>query len=339
MGVMLLLAAGGCREPEPDAYVSSDRVLARAVAQQDIVRRELARLCGTPADPQLLGGQASQAEQWRRGSAVYARRCASCHGTSGDGAGPAALYLVPRPRDYRRGIFKFTSTSYGRKPLREDLVRVVRQGAPGTAMPSFALLSEEEAQAVVDYVLVLTHRGELEEALAAHFEVEDELPAELLGELTAAILGQWAQAPQYVVRPLSAEPPRTAATIAAGKAAFFTETAGCVKCHGEDGRGRVVELADSQRDPKQPLARAADLTSGMFHGGGEPLDLYRRIFAGINGTPMPEFALKLQDQPETFWHLVHFVQELGQERRRRTLAAEQAWLLRATPRVPAGAAR
>ena len=34
-------------------------------------------------------------------------------------------------------------------------------------MPSFALLPEEDLQAVIDYVLVLTHRGELEQMLLA----------------------------------------------------------------------------------------------------------------------------------------------------------------------------
>ena len=90
---------------------------------------------------------------------MFQKRCVGCHGDSGDGNGPAAAYLYPRPRDYRRGIFKFGSTPYGAKPRREDLVRVVRQGARGTLMPDFKFLSDEDLQAVVDYVLVLTHRG------------------------------------------------------------------------------------------------------------------------------------------------------------------------------------
>ena len=37
----------------------------------------------------------------------------ACHGSSGAGDGPTAAFLYPRPRDYRRGLFKFTSTAQG----------------------------------------------------------------------------------------------------------------------------------------------------------------------------------------------------------------------------------
>ena len=53
----------------------------------------------------------------------------------GDGAGPAAAVLDPYPRDFRNGLFKYTSTAGGAKPLREDLLRTLQQGIPGTAMP------------------------------------------------------------------------------------------------------------------------------------------------------------------------------------------------------------
>ena len=70
--------------------------------------------------------------------------------------------------------------------------------------------------------------------------------------------------------------------------------------------------------------RAADLTSGMFHGGNRPDDIYRRIYSGINGTPMPAFDAKLADQPELFWHLVHYVQFISGERRRAVVEHEQS---------------
>jgi hypothetical protein len=67
---------------------------------------------------------------------------------------------------------------------------------------------------------------------------------------------------------------------------------------------------------------AADLTSGMFHGGGRPIDIYRRIYTGINGTPMPGFANTFQQNPEAIWYLVHFIKDTG-ERRRRNLPPYQ----------------
>src|SRR5579871_3796418 len=46
----------------------------------------------------------------QEGRNLYMRHCLHCHGVSGDGDGPTAQYLNPRPRDYRQGVFKFTST-------------------------------------------------------------------------------------------------------------------------------------------------------------------------------------------------------------------------------------
>ena len=61
--------------------------------------------------------------------------------------------------------------------------------------------------------------------------------------------------------------------------------------------------------------KAADLTSGMLRGGTEPLDIYRHIDAGINGTPMPSFHATLQKEPETTWNLVAYVLTIADSRR------------------------
>ena len=56
----------------------------------------------------------------------------------------------------------------------------------------------------------------------------------------------------------------------------------------------------------------------MLRGGFRPIDIYRRGFAGINGTPMPSFSLLLND---TLWHLVNYVEYLSDTRRREWKAA------------------
>ena len=60
---------------------------------------------------------------------------------------------------------------------------------------------------------------------------------------------------------------------------------------------------------------AADLSSGMFRGGDRPVDIYRRIYSGINGTPMPAFNKTFADDPDKIWYLVHFIKETGNRRR------------------------
>src|SRR5262249_47806440 len=52
------------------------------------------------------------------GYSLYRLHCLHCHGVSGAGDGPTASFLYPRPRDYRKGLFKFTSTPTGVKPTR-----------------------------------------------------------------------------------------------------------------------------------------------------------------------------------------------------------------------------
>ncbi len=92
---------------------------------------------------------------------------------------------------------------------------------------------------------------------------------------------------------------------------------GCAKCHGEDGRGQTPDnLRGDLKDSWGHPTRAADLTSGMVRGGQEPMDVYRRIFSGINGTPMPGFQQALASEPETTWNLVAYVLHVSHERRR-----------------------
>jgi mono/diheme cytochrome c family protein len=230
---------------------------------------------------------------------------------TGDGNGVSAAYMLPKPRDYRRGIFKFTSTVYGSKPLHEDLIRTVRRGIRGTSMPSFNMLAPSDLEAVVDYVLALTHRGELEGELALEAEVTDTVEPARVPEIVAAVLNRWEQARSQVVYPMTPMPEFTSAVVEQGKKAFLSLA--CHQCHGEDGRGQMASNVgvDSWGNP----TKAADLTSGMLRGGTEPLDIYRHIDAGINGTPMPSSHNSLQKEPERIWHLVGYVLQIADSRR------------------------
>ncbi len=108
----------------------------------------------------------------RHGRKLYARHCQHCHGISGDGDGPTAKYLNPRPRDYRQGKFKFTSTAGpAGKATRDDLRRIVGQGIPGTYMPAFVpMLKDGEMTAIIEYVRWLALRGEVEWQLLGQFK-------------------------------------------------------------------------------------------------------------------------------------------------------------------------
>src|SRR2546427_639403 len=87
------------------------------------------------------------------GRRVYAQRCAVCHGPDGRGNGPAAPSLIPRPRDFTLGQFKYKSTAAGQPPTEADLMHVVANGLAASAMPYWRdILDSVETRAVVAYV-------------------------------------------------------------------------------------------------------------------------------------------------------------------------------------------
>lgn len=333
--VVALALASGCRPTDDVVLAPSPQWDTLTPELQKAAAEQLEKHCGNYAEPRLLGHPEVTLAHLKRGQAVYQERCVQCHGVNGDGAGLVGSFMYPRPRDYRKGVFKFTSTIYGAKPLRDDLLRTVRRGIRGTSMPSFELLPREDLEAVVDYVLFLTHRGELEEHLFMIADAEGELDPEVVqSDGIDLIVDRWKTARESMIVPRTLEPEFTLEHVRRGKERFLANSTGCLKCHGEDGRGRTPDnLAGNLKDTWGHATRAADLTSGMLHGGQEPIDIYRRIYGGINGTPMPGFAAAFQDEPDAIWDLVAYVKYITNRRR----AGESAAPGLIKPYVPAGA--
>ncbi len=269
---------------------------------------------------------------------LYRQHCAHCHGVTGDGAGPTAAFLNPHPRDYRQGIFKFKSTEFRAKPTEADLKRTLVDGIPGTAMPSFALLPNDQVDALVEYVKYLSIRGETERNMAFAMLIQDEdiepTRAAVVDDYLQPIVDSWAEAESAVVRPPerpeTSTPEELAASIAEGRKLFLNKDAQCTKCHGPTGLGdgndgSPEKLFDDWNKDKKPddLARwllpkqelqPRNLRLGIYRGGRRPLDIYRRIHAGIPGGPMPgagpQPGKKETFTPEQIWHLVDYVRSL-----------------------------
>jgi len=311
---LIVMICGGCEREPVVQYQSSEQVQALKPEVQKQIKETLEKYCGTPDRPKLLGDDKMSVTHLLHGRDVFMKRCEQCHGVTGDGQGEAAKWLYPKPRDYRRGKFKFTSTPFDFKPRRADLVRTLNSGVPGTSMPAFNLVPAKDIEAVIDYVLVLTHRGEIEFQLASEGEGSDQLEDDTISDVIALVLEQWKDADANEVHLLSPQPVFTAEHVAAGKAAFLTK--GCSKCHGEDGRGQTPgNLRGDLKDAWGHATKAADLTSGLLHGGHKPDDIYRRIFIGISGTPMPSFKSSFANEPDTFWNLVAYVLYVSNRRR------------------------
>lgn len=185
-GVFPLMKISDMQQPEHPYYAKKkdiDHKLLRDPTQIPADKKKeledaLETMFGTPAKPIVnakeAGLDAKLIEELKlddatlaMGSTRYRIHCLHCHGVPGDGRGPTARWINPHPRDFRAGKFKFQSVDQAsdgsiRPPSRADLLRTVRQGLEGTAMPSFNLLRDDELEALVSYVIHLSIRGSTE---------------------------------------------------------------------------------------------------------------------------------------------------------------------------------
>lgn len=400
-----VIVATGCDVPV--ATFQPNRLQAKVLAEQNSIdmapaaeetQRALEDLFGTPDNPawpsalnaeehlanlislerlQRAAGPVRSDEQGQH-FGLFREHCVHCHGTSGNGLGPTATFLNPYPRDFRLGVFKFKSTPFGRKPTRTDLVRIVHEGIMGTSMPSFRLLQQDDIEALVDYVIYLSVRGEVERKLLTEsanidFTVDEHLydakskeqaPEEFaeqldsINELVINVAESWDKAQDQALvvaaptedyplttRDLDSSPEvreKLAESIARGRAIFHGNVANCATCHGNTalGDGQKSDYDIWTKDWLQPLSLDAknqeqispylklgalkprnivprNLRSGMYRGGGQPIDIYMRIVLGIDGTTMPAAALK-PDNPlgltkNEVWDVVNYVLSLPYE--------------------------
>ena len=228
-----------------------------------------------PASPDLLA----------LGKRVYEKQCVACHGADGRGEGEAAYLLYPRPRDFVDGKFALVST-WDRIPTDEDLYRTISRGMPGSAMPSWGHLSEEERWGLVHYVKSFSQTP------LAVKPAADPKPDGSPGTGIIRV------------------PPAPPFTPEARAKALERYADACASCHGKTGRG---DGAEQQRDDKGYPTRPRDLTLGVFKGVPDPAHLYRRIVAGMPGTPMP-----MSDWAwgEDAWHLVNLVRSWSSDEQR-----------------------
>jgi len=167
----------------------------------------------------------------------------------------------------------------------------------------------------------------------------------IVGELLPEEVAKWEEAKDRVIRPdpqIAPSRNRTteqiAASIAKGRELYFGTKANCYTCHGPTalGDGQTTDLDDWNKGVKEFLEKHEGVTaaelgalpvrnihprnlrSGVYRGGGRPLDIYRRLYAGINGTPMPQLGPSTPGgqgtiSDEDIWHLVDYVLSLPYE--------------------------
>ena len=190
------------------------------------------------------------------GKKVYDKACAACHGILGNGQGPAAKYMDPKPRDFTLGTYKFRSTPSGEPPTFEDIKYTIKKGLGGTRMPGYeGLLTEKEIDHVVAYL----------QSLSPDFTKSGE--------------GNPINLPEPI--PFSED------LLTEGKHLYMMME--CYSCHGAKGLGDGTSAVGMKDDSGRPI-NPMNFRNGPYRAGEDVKTIYKTINTGVSGTPMPAFA-------------------------------------------------
>ena len=242
---------------------------------------------------------------------TYDKRCAPCHGKTGEGNGPAAAFMTPRPRNFTWGIYKFRTTPSGYVPTDEDLFRTIRHGLTGTAMPGWPLFTDDEINALIQYIKTFAP-DEFEEAAE--------------------------EKPQIIQ---IGTPPEASPELIEKGDKIFHGKAKCFECHGNKGRGNEIKLLKDDwgfrvfpRNLTHPWEYRRGEEATKESPTGVSLEvIYNAVSTGIYGTPMPDFQKTLSDEER--WAVAHYVKSLQTPRKLGfTLLAKQGEKLPSDPDDP-----
>jgi high-affinity iron transporter len=264
-------------EPDPSAILAQAEALVRHVdakAPAEDVRETARGLASALLALHPVPMGPSTAPDLERGAALYQQQCASCHGPSGQGDGPAAQGMEPPPID-------FTDAARARERSVFALYEVTRQGLEGTPMVSYGHLPDADQWALAFHVSTLAFPQTAAEAGKSRWESDPALRARLPG-LDALVQAS----PAALSQPLGAE---TAGEVMG----YLRRNPGIVQA-ADAGR---LALARDRLDASVAAYRAGDqseakqLALSTYLDGFEPLepmlatrgDLLGRVEGAMNG--------------------------------------------------------
>lgn len=243
----------------------------------------------TLPDQDLIVRWTPDQEMVKKGRFLYTVNCMTCHGSNGDGSPITPEGLPIEPRDFtgkshinQMVMFKYTSLNKtDQLALDEDLKKTIKEGLPGTPMPGFSILSDDDLNALVDYIKTFAYE-----------------------------VWTYKQPPGPVLQvPPVPENLMSEARVGEGRTLFTNR--GCLACHGniEQGTKPPVALPTEWKDESgntisvMPRNFAVDPIRRP-----SPPGLFNTIRLGIGGTVMP--ANPVSD--EETWNLIAYVLHLRQ---------------------------
>jgi len=246
-------------------------------------------------------GLPAKEAQLIEGKKVYETYCMGCHGIKGDGQGPAAEFLNPKPRNFIAGEYRFSSRASGDVPTDQDLFRTITEGLHGSSMPAWNLMPESDRWAVVAYLKTFA---------------PDKWKFTPGAETTVA------------EDPYMNQPKEIA--IKRGETAYHG-MAMCYSCHAayispqKINEARAVYGMPPLKAFRKDLGAAQSLQTSdgsvilppdfLWHKlkrGTELQTLYHVVGNGISGTPMPTWKGILPE--EDLWGIVYYVREMASKR-------------------------
>jgi mono/diheme cytochrome c family protein len=289
------------------AFVLMGALILGGCAPEDWGPDALSRGTGDIDDETLVLGKAS-----------YELYCVGCHGVEGDGNGPAAKRLNPKPRDFRIGKLKFASVASGEMPHDEDFMRVLAIGLKGSAMPSFRFVPERERIAIVKYLRTM-------------YTGKPKAP----GTTVSIPKDPWAKKPEkgvaygermyHGLAACSSCHPAYAAKPDIAKAIESFD----MKFQGFRDNMYASEVKDS--DWGAPI-KPPDFLYDWIKTGNDKESIVRVIAAGIGGTAMPNWAATLN--AKQLWSLAYYVERLASVRGQPAGTALQQQLANQPPFEP-----
>lgn len=243
------------------------------------------------------GGGTPEEQQLARGQMAYSTYCVGCHGEQGDGEGPSARFLNPKPRDFRKGKLKFASVPANETPRDEDYVRVITNGLHGTSMPSWRLIPESGVRDIVAYIKTFTpDRKNPGGAMAIPPDPWTKKPEKGIEEGEKLYNG--------LAACLNCHPAYSShEDIAAAMKAYDIAVTGF--------RPNLYASETKDSDWGAPIT-PPDFWRDPVKSGSKKEDIVRVIATGVGGTAMPSWGATLT--PKQLWGLAYYVESLAKMR-------------------------
>ncbi|MCB9060288.1 MAG: c-type cytochrome [Halobacteriovoraceae bacterium] len=246
----------------------------------------------------FAGGVVASADDLNKGRRIYQEYCMACHGVKGDGQGVASKGLVPPPRNFTLGLFKFGKVPSGELPHDSHLKNIILNGLNGTGMLPWDL-KEKQLFQVVQYIKTFAPKAweGKDKKLGKEIEVTKD-PYGMAHKKSAIERGKFVYHMQAQCQ-----------ACHRGYATKQEMDTWSMKTDGSnfemDKEFYKIKLQDSEHGYQ---AIPVDFTWHFVRSAKTVEDLYVRIASGVGGTSMPAWIDTLST--DDIWAVAHYVKSL-----------------------------